>query len=98
MSLPVVMRAEATQDAEDARDFYETKRVGLGQRFLDRLNDKVAQIGFMPKLFGVAWKDVRAVRIKTFPYVLYYRVFTDRVEVLAVMHGSRDRTEWQRRA
>ena len=98
MSLPVVMRAEATQDAEDARDFYEEKRVGLGQKFLDRMNARVAQIGFMPELFGVAWKNVRAVRIKKFPYVIYYRVFTDRVEVLAVMHGSREQSAWQSRA
>jgi plasmid stabilization system protein ParE len=98
VSLPVAMRAEATQDAEDARDYYEDKRVGLGQKSLDRMNDGIAQIGFLPELFGVAWKNVRAVRIKKFPYVVYYRVFTDRVEVLAVIHGSRHPSEWQSRA
>jgi hypothetical protein len=43
-------------------------------------------------------QDVRAVRLRRFPFVVYYVVLADRAEVLAVMHGSRDESAWQSRA
>ncbi|MBX6316080.1 MAG: type II toxin-antitoxin system RelE/ParE family toxin [Isosphaeraceae bacterium] len=51
-----------------------------------------------PKLFGVIWEDVRACRVGRFPFVVCYRVLADCVEVLAVLHGSRNPSEWQSRA
>lgn len=41
--------------------------------------------------------NVRATTIKRFPYIVYYRLHTDQVEGLAILHGSRDASEWQRR-
>ncbi len=40
---------------------------------------------------------VRCVKLKKFPYVVYYRVLTDRVEIIAVLHGSRHERAWQER-
>jgi plasmid stabilization system protein ParE len=51
----------------------------------------------MPELYGVLWEDVRAARLKQFRYIVYYVVFPLRVDVLAVMHGSRDASAWQAR-
>ena len=97
MSLPVVLRPEASRDAEEARDYLEAQRAGLGQAFLDRLNEVLAAIGAMPGLYAVVWQNVRAARLRRFTYVVYYRVHDDRVEVLAVMHGRRDACAWQAR-
>jgi plasmid stabilization system protein ParE len=98
MSLPVVLRPEASRDAEEARDHLEGQRAGLGQAFLDRLNEALARIGAMPEMYGIVWRNVRAARLRRFTYVVYYRVHDDRVEVLAVMHGGRDASAWQARA
>lgn len=97
MSLPVILRPEAEQDVEAASTWYDARRIGLGQDFLDRLNDALTQIGDRPELYAPAWQDIRPCRLKRFPFVVYYRVLTDRVEVLAVMHGSRDASAWQSR-
>lgn len=97
MSLPVVLRPEASRDAEEARDYLETQ-AGMGQAFLDRLNETLTRIGALPGMYAVVWRDVRAARLRQFTYVAYYRVFDDRVEVLAVMHASRDASAWQPRA
>ena len=53
MSLPVVLRREAIQDAEEARDYLEGQRAGLGQAFLDRLHEVLARISAMPEMYGV---------------------------------------------
>jgi len=98
VSLPVVLRPEASQYAQEARDHYEALRVGLGQTFLNRLDEVLTRINAMPKLYGVAWRNVRAARLRQFTYVVYFRVHDDLVEVLAVMHSSRDASGWQVRA
>jgi toxin ParE1/3/4 len=98
VSLPVVLRPEASRDAEEARDYHNERQAGLGQAFLDRLNEALGRIGALPESYGVVWRNVRAARLRRFTYVVYYRVHPDRAEVLAVMHGSRDASAWQARA
>lgn len=98
MSLPVVLRPEASRDAEAGRDYFDSQQDGLGQAFLDRLKEALDRIGAMPEMYGIVWRNVRAARLRKFTFVVYYRVHDDRVEVLAVMHGSRDASAWRARA
>jgi plasmid stabilization system protein ParE len=98
MSLPVILRPEAVQDVESAQDWYEQQRVGLGQAFLDRLSEALGRVGAMPEMYAITWQNVRSCPLKRFPFIVYYRVLDDLVEVLAVLHGSRDPTVWQGRA
>jgi toxin ParE1/3/4 len=98
MSLPVVLRPEASRDTEEARDYFESKQTGLGLAFLDRLREALQRISARPEMYGVVWRNVRATRLRRFTYVVYHRIHDDRVEVLAVMHGSRDASTWQSRA
>lgn len=97
MSLPVILRPQAEVDIEAIHEELERLQSGLGQRFAVRLRAVLERVEAMPELYGIVWQDVRAVRLKGFRYVVYYAVFPDRVEVLAVMHGSRDASAWQSR-
>lgn len=38
------------------------------------------------------------MRVKKFPYMVFYRVDDDQITVLAVYHTSRDPAGWQSRA
>jgi plasmid stabilization system protein ParE len=98
MSLPVILRPEAQADVQAIQDSLEQSRVGLGQQFVARLREVLERIEAMPELYGVIWQDIRAARLKQFRYLVYYVVFADRVEVLAILHGSRDASAWQSRA
>ncbi len=97
MSLPVVLQPAASQDAEEARTYYESRSERLGFAFLERLKEVLARVASMPEQYGIVKRNVRAARMRQFTYVVYYRVHADRVEVLAVMHGSRDPAAWQAR-
>jgi toxin ParE1/3/4 len=97
MSLPVILRPAAEVDIQANHDDLEQIRAGLGTQFVTRVREVLNQIEAMPELYGVVWQDVRAARLKQFRHVVYYVVFTDRVEVLAVIHGSRDSMAWQSR-
>jgi plasmid stabilization system protein ParE len=97
VSLPVILRPEAETDVQAARDELERSQAGLGRRFTARLRELLERIEAMPELYGLVWQDVRAARMRQFRYVVYYVVFANRVEVLAVVHGSRDASAWQSR-
>src|SRR5438105_727500 len=97
MSLPVVLEPEAEEDIERTRDYLEQQRAGTGATFLARVRELLERVEAMPELYAVLWQDVRAARLRRFPFVVYYRVLTDRVKVVAVMHGSRDWSAWQGR-
>jgi plasmid stabilization system protein ParE len=93
----VILRPPAEPDVQLIRAELEAIREGLADRFAGRLRELLERIEFMPEMYGVVWRDVRAARVKRFRYVVYYVVFPDRVEVLAVMHGARDASAWKRR-
>jgi hypothetical protein len=61
------------------------------------VREVLERIESIPEMYGLVWQDVRAVRLRKFRHVVYYVVFTDRVEVLAVLHGSRNATAWRSR-
>ena len=97
MSLPVVLRPEATKDAAEAIGYFDALRPGLGQAFLIQVQDVLLRISGMPEIHGIVWRNVRAARLRRFTYVVYYRVHEDRLEVLVVVQGNRDAAVWQSR-
>ena len=84
------LRPDAAEDLIAARNWYDRQKPDLGDRFSARVAAALEQLAVMPELFATQWQDVRACRLRKFPYVVYYRVLVDCVEVLAVLHGSRD--------
>jgi plasmid stabilization system protein ParE len=97
MSRPVILRPSAEADIRDAYVWYENILPGLGDRFSDGVRESLDRIEARPEMHGAVWQDVRAVRLRKFRHVIYYVVFADRVEVLAVIHGSRHESEWRSR-
>jgi len=80
MSVPVVLRPEATKDAAEAIGYFDALRPGLGQAFLIQVQDVLLRISGMPEKHGIVWRNVRAARLRRFTYVVYYRVHDDRLE------------------
>ncbi len=97
MSRPLEILPEAEDDITAARRWYEGQRYGLGDEFIAELDDLLPHLAATPEMHQVIADGVRRAKVTRFPYLVFYRVFPDRVEVLAVLHGSRNPNEWQRR-
>jgi plasmid stabilization system protein ParE len=93
----VILRPQADADIQATHDELEQSQAGLGGRFVARVREVLQRIEAMPEMYGLVWQDVRAARLKKFRHLVYYVVFADRVEVLAVLHASRDASAWQSR-
>lgn len=98
MKLPVILRPSAEAEVRLIYEYLEKSQVVLGDRFVACLRDVLEQIEDMPELYGLVNEDIRAARIRKFRYLIYYLIFNDRVEVLAVLHSSRDESVWQSRS
>lgn len=88
---------EVQPEIREAFRYYERQRKGLGRRFRDDIKAVLARIRRMPMIVAPIEKDVRGVVAEHFPYVVYYRVLTDVILVIAVLHGSRDPDVWRLR-
>ncbi len=97
MSLPVTLLPDAEADVRETTSSHDHKQAGLGGRFVKRLREALGLIEAMPAAYGKVWRRVRAARLKKFPHVVFYIAYADRVEVIAVVHGSRDAVVWRGR-
>jgi len=93
----VVFRPQAEDEVLEAKQWYESRSAGLGERFaaaVDLLVDRVAE---NPFAFMQVHGETRRAVLTRFPYALYYRIDAERIVVLAV-HGRQDPARWQARS
>jgi toxin ParE1/3/4 len=97
MSHPLIILPDAEQDLAEGRVWYEGQRTGLGVEFLTAVDEAFDRIRENPELYAAQYKSVRRSGLNRFPYVVYYRIVSDRIEVIAVQHGSRSARRWRSR-
>lgn len=98
MSLALSFDADARAEFDEAADWYNLHRPGLGFEFVDAINAELVRIAQSPRMFGTIGKGIRRVNVKRFPFCVIYREEPHRVLVLAVLHTSRDESVWQVRS
>ena len=91
------IRQAARVELAEAFRWYEERSTGLGHEFLRAARVALAAIQRDPAQFPVAVDDIRKLRLRRFPYVMYYVILTRHVSVIAVAHGRRHPRRWQAR-
>jgi toxin ParE1/3/4 len=100
---PVVPRARARQDVDEAVAFYvDEGGESTALRFIDALERAFAHIGRQPASGSPRYAhelDIPGLRswpVGRFPYLVFYVELRDRVDVWRVLHGRRDIPAWMR--
>ena len=81
---------EAQQELIDTAVWYDDRREGLGDEFIDAVSDKVVEICRLPERFPIVHDDVRQAILRRFPFVVYFRLVGERVLVVSVFHAGRN--------
>jgi plasmid stabilization system protein ParE len=97
MDYVLTFRAEARDEMEDAYNWYEDQKATLGEDFLACVDTTLDRIEQRPEAYRVVFQDFRRAVIHRFPYVIYYRIISSRIIIIAVVHGKRDPKIWQSR-
>ena len=80
---------------EQAFDFYEDVRDGLGVEFAHELERAFRVLAEAPRRWAEVEGNFRRYRLRRFPYSLYYRVKSKGVDVLAIWHDARKPHGWR---
>lgn len=97
MTLSLVLSPTAEADLQEATDFYELQKPGLGEVFLRALDEGFERIRTHPNAFRIGEDGVRTGFLRRFPYGVRFRVVSNRIEVLAVWHERRHPDGWKTR-
>jgi toxin ParE1/3/4 len=98
MNRPIIFRRAARAEFDDAANWYEGMRPGLGAAFTRAVQQVLDRIAGKPEFYPKVHHDVREALVRGFPYCVYYREEPGYVLVLSVFHTSRDPKIWQSRA
>ena len=86
------LNQDAVTDIQEAVDWYEEQKIGLGLEFIDDF-DKIAQVlQENPYLYPKLTDKIRKALMQKFPYATFYESNEEKaeVEILAILHQKRD--------
>jgi toxin ParE1/3/4 len=85
----------ASAELIEAGRFYEERKAGLGQAFLDCVESSLARLQRNPMLGWLNAHGRREWPVRRFPYLIIYRIEGSTLHVLAVAHTSRKPGYWE---
>lgn len=89
MSVALVVQPEAEADLDEAFRWYEARREGLGEEFLEEVDRAFARVAEQPLRYAPVHRDARRAPLRRFPYAAFYVARGERLFVLAVLHQRR---------
>jgi len=88
----LVIKPIALIDIDEAVGWYESELKGLGNRFLQKLDEAFNKLQKNPQHYSKIYDPVRRILLRKFPYKILYLVADDgSVVVLAVLHVKRSK-------
>jgi hypothetical protein len=94
---PVKVGALALKDIEQASAWFETQERGLGDTFLNRVNDTIDRIAQNPEQYQIKLLDLRQAPVRPFKYSVWFYVAADSSVVVACLSERRDMALARRR-
>lgn len=74
MDYTIFLTPSAYADMTIAKDYYNSKRDGLGKRMAEEVNVAFNNIASNPHAYSIRYRDVRAAKVSSFPYLVFYRI------------------------
>ncbi len=99
MTYRVRLVRRAVRDVEEARDWYERQRAALGDDFGAALDALLSKLVERPFAWPVWPPDplLRRAHLSRFPYSVLFRVASDVIEIVAVVHQRQRPGAWAER-
>ena len=99
MNYVLVIIEEAITELDDAFVWYETKSLGLGEKFIENIekgfNFVKNNLKASEKQSNVVYRHV----VNKFPYGIYYLIDKEKkqIKVIAILHFKRNPSIWKKR-
>jgi len=91
----VLFSAAAELEMEQAYDYFESQRPGLGDELAAEIETGVRQIAEHPMRWPQEAPGFRRYRLRRFKYKVIYRIKANQAEIVSVWHLSRRPGGWR---
>lgn len=91
---PVKLIQEAETELREAALYYEEQQGGLGAEFIHDVRAALQMIQRVPEMWPVRGSGMRRYLIARFPFLVHYRIESERILVVAIAHGHRKPGYW----
>lgn len=88
---------DAEQEFNEAIDYYEVCKKGLGYEFAIEVRLTIDRILIYPTAWHIMERNIRRALVNRFPYGVIYTFNENEVYILAVMHLNRKPGYWKSR-
>jgi plasmid stabilization system protein ParE len=86
----ITIRPRAEADLQEARQWYNRQRAGLGDELLNVIDDVMVVLQKNPERHPVYYRGFRRAITRRFPYKIFYRIEGNSVIVFRILHARRD--------
>ena len=86
----IIIKEEAKNEIFEAFDWYESKQIGLGKRFVNIIDKKFYEIKLSPKKYPIVFENMRKTVIKNFPFIIVFEIENSDIIVYAVFHTKQN--------
>ena len=92
MNYKFFIKPQAAQEIEEATEYYENQKQGLGMDFLEDFEHISHLLVRNPMMYMRIFWHFRRALMSRFPYAIYYTVHEEaqEIEVIAVIHQNQD--------
>lgn len=93
----IIFYEDAKNDIIEIAKWYDLQLDGLGDRFERYLHESIQKLTTHPLAFGLLFKEVRKIKLKIFPYIIFYEVMGEDVHVYGIIHTKRKPAVYKKR-
>lgn len=90
----VIIHEAAELELAESAEFYDHESLGLGDQFIDEVEESINIIASFPESSPEIRGRVRHKPLKKFPYSLIYTIRPGVIRILAVAHQKRRPFYW----
>jgi hypothetical protein len=89
-SFSTTISSRAQKEISESWNWYEDRQPGLGDRFVKEVINRISEIELYPERYPNRYKTYKETLIKTFPYLIIYRINKRKkiIRVVSVFHTS----------
>ena len=77
----VNIEPEAFNDIQEAIDYYNHCKPGLGKEFLETIKKQIILLTKYHHSFAIRYDNIRCLPVKKFPYMIHYEVWKDKYQI-----------------
>jgi plasmid stabilization system protein ParE len=90
MSYHLVIQAEAILDIQEAFEWYEKQKMGLGYELIKEIEICYEKLSESPEYYTYLNERYRRIKTHRFPYILVYEIEENNVIINSIHHAKRE--------